>query len=380
MKKIAFFINSLAGGGAERILSTIIHELHEKFDTTLVLIEDIIEFNIPNDVKIIYLSKKGNSKNGLMKFLNIGFYAYRFSKVCQEENIDISFSLTTRPNLINVLSKSFYPKTKKIVYEVATPSVQYENKSISSYIVKSLIKILYPKADCLLANSKGVSNDLEENFVNNQDIHTVYSPINVKKIFNSTHVEDFKLSNDSINFITVGRLDSGKNHQMMIRAFSKIKKQNTALYILGVGELYQDLLTTIKELKLEKRVFLLGFDSNPFKYLKQCDVFLFTSRYEGLPTVLIEALACELPIISTDCPSGPREILSEKSQSTNSIDSCEYGMLTPVDDDIKFTKAIDKLLEDKSLYNKYKENAMKRAESFSMEKSIEKLTNVLERV
>lgn len=378
--KVAFLINSLAGGGAERILSTIIDQLCDRFDITLVLMEDIIEFNIPNNVEIVYLVNKPHSQNSLSKFLNIGFFSYKFAQVCKEREVDISFSLTTRPNLINSLSKLFYKKTKKVLYEVATPSVQYHDNSISSRIVKFLIKRFYSKADILLANSKGVTNDLKFNFVSNKEVITVYSPIDVTNVINSPEIEEFQFSGEIINFITVGRLDSGKNHEMMIRAFSKIKNTKTALYILGMGELQENLVHLVKESKLEERVFLLGFDSNPFKYLKQSDIFLFTSRYEGLPTVLIEALACRLPVISTDCLNGPREILSKKNDRlTNTIEYGEYGILTPVDNELLFTQAIDELLENKELYDRYKESSIERAKYFSMENSIKKLIDILEK-
>ncbi|PLY10466.1 MAG: glycosyltransferase [Arcobacter sp.] len=382
MKKVTFFINSLAGGGAERILCTIINDLHTNFDITLVLMEKVIEYKIPDDIKIIYLSDKKHSLTGISKFINLLLFAYKFAKVSNEIHSDITFSLTTRPNLINILSKLFFKKSKSIIYEVATPSVQYQENCFSSFIVKKMIMHIYPKSDLVLANSYGVANDLSVNFLNQLPVQTIYSPIDIDYIVQSSQEEiSFLQKNENLKFITVGRLDEGKNHEMMIKAFSQIKNKKSTLYILGEGVLKSKLKDLVSLLNLQNRVVFLGFDYNPFKYLKQCDIFLFSSNYEGFPTVLIEALSCELPIVSSDCNSGPREILTEKKeciQISNKIDIAEYGILTPINNISLFQKAIDTLISDKTLYDKYKTAALKRARQFSKEQSIQRLNKILE--
>ncbi len=383
MKKVVFFINSLAGGGAERILSTILFELSKDFEVTLVLIEEKIDYAIPDNINIIYLTNKKINKSGFYKFLNIGIFAYKFSKLCNTLGADFSFSLTTRPNLINSLSKFFGNNSKTIVYEVATPSIQYSQKNILSTIVKIMIRYIYPIGDILIANSFGVSNDLKENFFIEKEIKTIYSPIDIGDIINLSNNE-FSLNDQEglLKFVTVGRLDFGKNHSMMINAFSKISNKNSILYILGEGELLIKLTELVFKLKMKKRIIFLGFDNNPFKYLKQCDVFLFSSHYEGLPTVLIEALACGLPIISTDCLSGPREILTSKytcKQIKNDIEIGEYGILSPVGNQSLFVKAINTITVNVELRDKYKESALNRSKVFSKEISIEAIKNIIKR-
>lgn len=381
MTKVTFFINSLAGGGAERILSTMINELHNDFDITLILMENIIEYDIPDSIKIIYLSENKHSLNGITKFVNLLRFAYKLSKVSNQIQSDITFSLTTRPNLINCLSKLLFKQSKTIIYEVATPSVQYKSNDFSSFIVKKMLKYIYPNADLILANSYGVSQDLSNNFLNKLHVQTIYSPIDVDYIIRtSTDEINFLKKNEELKLITVGRLDEGKNHEMMIKAFSEIKNKNSSLYILGEGVLKSKLQELVKYLKLEERVIFLGFDQNPFKYLRQCDIFLFSSSFEGFPTVLIEAFACNLPIISTDCNSGPREILTDEKKYNrleNNIEICEYGILTPINNALLFKEAIDILVEDKILYTKYKNLAQKRAKQFSKEKSIQSLSRIL---
>ena len=164
----------------------------------------------------------------------------------------------------------------------------------------------------------------------------------------------------------VGRLDRGKNHELMINAFFSLKNRNTQLFIIGDGELKNKLQNQIKTLKLEEQVFLLGKKKNPYKYLSKADCFLFSSNHEGFPNVILEALACNLPIISTDCESGPREILSSNNKiiKTLSIDTCEYGVLVPVNDANNFRKAMDLLYHDNNLRSRYVKASTNRSNYF----------------
>lgn len=368
MKKAVFFINSLVGGGAERVLSTMLFSLKNEFKLTLVLTEKKIDYEIPDDIEIIYMDLSWINYSGFGKFLNIGFLAYKLSKLCSSINADYCFSLTLRPNLINSLSGMFGNRSATVLYEVATPSVQYAKSDISSFVIKTMIRMIYPKADMLLANSMGVSNDLKVNFFIEKDIQVVYSPVNIDHIANLSNVVCELSDGKCVRFVTIGRLDKGKNHEMMIKSFSKIKNTKSMLYILGEGELKGELKLLIDKLGLQERVLLLGFDSNPYKYLRQCDVFLFSSNFEGFPTVVIEALACGLPVISTDCYNGPREILSNVNnfqRITNNIELADYGILTPVNNQNCFIEAINVIMENEELMEKYQKGALERARYFS---------------
>ena len=382
MKKIAFFINSLEGGGAERILSTIINELYTSFHITLILMEDKIDYEIPKDIDIMYLGNKNINKSNFSKLFNIFFLSYEYARLCKNLNIDYSFSLTLRPNLINSLSRFFYDKSKTILYEVATPSLQYQNKSLSSWIIKILIKKIYPLAKILISNSYGVANDLKKNFNIKNSIKVIYSPIDIGFIRNISNQKCDIFENDKrIKFITVGRLDAGKNHQMMIKSFSKLSDINTVLYILGDGILKQELEELVYKLNLKNRVIFLGFDNNPYKYLSKADIFLFSSNFEGFPTVLIEALACSLPIVSTDCLNGPREILDKNINNClyhtkEELNLVEYGILTPVQNELVFHDAMNLIINNTKLKLKYKQNSYDRSIYFSKEKSINSIKKI----
>src|SRR5699024_4123697 len=132
--------------------------------------------------------------------------------------------------------------------------------------------------------------------------------------------------------ITAGRLNEQKGHIHLLNAFSKVKKSvpNSQLVFLGEGKLEASLKESAKELGIHNNVHFLGFKRNPFKYIAQSKVFVMTSYYEGFPNALAEAMACKIPVISTDCQSGPREILApDITKGTIESKNNRFGILLP---------------------------------------------------
>lgn len=370
-KKLSILIYSLASGGAERVVSILLNALKEKYEITLFLMNDIVFYDIPEDIKIVYLEKSNPKESGIKKLLKLPFLAWKLKKY-NKNNISISFM--NRANYINILAKIFGMKSRIIISERAMPSFQHAN-GIQGKINRFLIKNLYLKADLIIANSKGNTCDLIENF-NCKKVETINNPIDLEKIkeLSSQKVE---FRDDSFTFITIGRLDKGKNHKLMIDAMQNIEAK---LYIIGDGELKDELENHIKSLSLENKVTLLGKQINPYKFLKQADCFLFSSNYEGFPNVLLEALACNLPIISTDCKSGPREILSPNSDLNFKLDKMEfskYGILVPIKNVEKLQETMNLVIHDESLRKKYQEKAKQRANDFKIDKIIKQYEEIL---
>ncbi|RXK07212.1 glycosyltransferase [Halarcobacter bivalviorum] len=365
-KKLSILIYSLANGGAERVVSILLNTLKEKYEITLFLMNDTVFYDISEEIKIVYLEKSNPNESGIKKLLKLPFLAWKLKKY-NKNNISISFM--NRANYINILAKIFGMKSRVIISERAMPSFQHAN-GIQGKINRFLIKNLYSKADLIIANSKGNTCDLIENF-NCKKVETINNPIDLEKIkeLSSQKVE---FRDDSFTFITIGRLDKGKNHKLMIDAMQNIEAK---LYIIGDGELKDELENHIKSLSLENKVTLLGKQINPYKFLKQADCFLFSSNYEGFPNVLLEALACNLPIISTDCKSGPREILSPNSDinfKLDKIEISEYGILVPINDCKNLTKSMNIIINNKILRERYKEKTLKRVEYYSLDKIVKK--------
>jgi len=349
-KKLSILIYSLAGGGAERVVSLLLRRLQNSFDITLVLMNETIEYDVADGVQVYFLEKSDPKESGLIKLAKLPLLAYKYRLFCKKNSIDISLSFMNRPNYINVLSGV----NCAIINERAMPSLQYGYDSLQSKINKILIRTLYKKADKVLSNSLGNRDDLINNFgVKNVDV--IYNPVDIDKI-NELALNDIDFDFEPFTFVTIGRLDSGKNHLLMIEAFSRFKNIDARLLIIGDGDLRDILQDKINKLGMEDKILLLGKQNNPYKYLSRSDCFVFSSNHEGFPNVLLEALACKLPIISTDCQSGPREILKD-----------EYGILTKVADVDEFYEAMKRMVEDKSLRHKLSSKAQIRVKDFNVD-------------
>ena len=370
-KNLAILINSFGSGGAERVVSILLRELKE-FNITLVLLERDIFYDIPKDVEVIYLSNSNINRSGVKKLLMLPIFAFKYKKILKDKNIKISLSFLTRSNYVNTIAKFFGSKAKTIISERSYFSFVYGDKDLNSFINKKLVS-LYRFANIATANSKGSALDLAKNY-KVKNVKVIYNPIDIEKI-NALKSKKIDLLKKRFTLITIGRLVKEKNHSLIIDA---IKDIDVDLWIIGDGELKYELEEKIKSLSIEDRVFLLGREENPYKFLDKADAFVFASNYEGFPNVLIEALACKLPVISTDCLSGPREILAPNTEYKNleDIEVAEYGVLTPVGNLNSLKKAINLIKNNAKLREEYISKSYKRLEPLTI-KNITKEWNKL---
>ena len=345
--KTALLLSSLGLGGAERVGSHILKYYSDNSkEIILILFEKNIKLRIPKNVKVFYLSK--NSKRGnFLNFLMLPPLAYKLSNIFKTENINICLSLTTRPNYVNILSSIFFNRgVKYTISERCCPSVAYAGNSMKSLINRFLIKKLYAKSRKIICNSIGNKNDLIHKFNLNKDkIVVINNPLDfeiIKSAGGNKNIFDTRL----INFLSVGRLDKNKNFEMMIRTVSKIRDESVRLYIIGSGSEYANLKNLIISLRMDHRIFLEGEKKNVFSYFKSADAFLFTSRSEGFPNVLMESLACETFIISHNCIAGPDEIIFDKIIKSENIVENQFGMITPFNDEEKFLEAVKSFIEN----------------------------------
>jgi glycosyltransferase involved in cell wall biosynthesis len=239
-------------------------------------------------------------------------------------------------------------------------------------VLKFLIKNFYIRSDYVITVSQESASQIEKMIHQKykKKIITIYNPIINQKIFEmaSQPVNHplFKNKRDYKIILGAGRLTSQKDFTTLIKAFYHVKKQiNSKLVILGEGEEKFALENLIREMNLQNDVILFGFVENPYPYYKNADVFVLSSRFEGLPTVLIEAMALSVPVVSTDCPTGPREIL----------DNSKYGPLVPVGDENKLAEEIIKILQNK--YKISEKLLYSRALEFDMNKNIKKYKDVI---
>ncbi|WP_025209241.1 glycosyltransferase [Hippea sp. KM1] len=374
-RRISLFIYSLSSGGAERVVSMLLRHLKNKYDITLVLMNSTIFYEIPKDVNIFYLEDSDPNESGFKKFIKLPFLAWKYRNFLRKNKIKISLSFLSRPNYINAMAKLFGGRAKTIITERATPSLQYGYGDLLSVVNKLLLR-LYNLADMIISNSKGNAYDLKDIFNIKANIKTIYNFIDSKAL--KRECNKSKSSSKGFIFITVGRLDKGKNHILLLKA---IEGLNAKLWIIGDGELKEFLNDQISKIGLEEKVKLLGRQKNPFEFLKQADCFVFSSNHEGFPNAILEALACGLPVISTDCRSGPREILAPNTDfkmQAKDVELAEYGILVPVNNADRMQKAMELIMKNHDIREKYAQKAKKRAMDFDIEKIMEKWEKVLE--
>lgn len=234
-------------------------------------------------------------------------------------------------------------------------------------IIKEFCRFSYPLADHIVAVSEAVADDTATHLGLRRDkIAVAYNPVFSSEMLSRAdeQVEHPFFDQDAPVFISIGRLTEQKDYVSLIRAFAKLcSGQEARLLILGEGEDRQRLEALIQELDLHGGVSLPGFLDNPYAYLKRSDVFVSSSAWEGLPTVVIEALALGKPVVATDCPGGTAEIL----------EGGRYGYLTEVANPEQLAQVMLESLQS----NWDRDLLQKRAETFSLEASAKRYLEML---
>jgi N-acetylgalactosamine-N,N'-diacetylbacillosaminyl-diphospho-undecaprenol 4-alpha-N-acetylgalactosaminyltransferase len=380
-KKVFIFINALHAGGAEREVSLLLQKLQYTHDTTLVLFTNIIEYSLPENQKIISLDQP-LSENGILTILKLPILAWRYKRYCKKNKVDISFSFLKRTNYVNCLSRLFGNKAKIILSELAYLSEYLKLMTPAErFVAKYFTKRLYPLAHLVVPNAEMIKIDLEKNF----NIHTNYtvinSPVDLNMINQLSKIEVDISGKNVFTFINVAGFRPQKNHELLIEAFNKVRHLPVRLLLLGKGALEETIRNKVNAMDLGSLVIFLGFDSNPFKYLAKSDCFVLSSDFEGFPNCLLESMACAVPIISTDCLSGPREILAPNTDLTTSltdhVEIAEYGIMVPVNNAQLLADAIALMATDKKLHEEMKTKALLRAKDYDIEKVIDQFEELL---
>lgn len=382
-KKIAFLINSLTAGGAERVLSIILVEL-EKTDMQIELIclENNNFYKVPQNIKTTYLSHSDGNTSSIGKFLSIPLLARKLKNYIKENNIDLVQSHIYRANFINALSKQIGSSHEVQMVNAGQVSM-YKSKGLLGKVNLFLVQKLYPLSSKVICKSKGMEYDLQTYFNGSLNTTIINNPYDLEKIkiLTEESVTDFNFKEEKKYLVYVGRFASFKRPDYVIESLQYLD-ENVELILLGDGPKKKSLLELSESLNLTNRVHFLGRVSNPYKYMNQSDIFILSSDDgEGFPNVLAEAMACQTSVIATDCKSGPREILSPQSEVTkelvDDIELCENGILVPKAQPKIMSNAVKKILEDTSFQEEIISQAFNRVNDFSKDSIIEQYKSVL---
>ena len=370
--KLLIFINTLQTGGAERVVSLLLAHLKADFEIHLALYSNYVDYTIPPEIKVFNLHQP-LIQNKIIRFLKLPQISLQVYRYCKKNDIHNSVAFLYRPCYINAIMKSFLGYKGHVIMCEGThqTTMQESHSAIYRMFSKFMVMYSYKRADIILANSYAIQTDLIENFKIKTPVRVIYNPVDLQLIkSNAAEESDFVFEKDVFYFITVGNLRKEKNQLLLIQAFFILKNLPCKLLIVGAGAMEEELKQKVKDLGLMDKIIFCGFDKNPFKYVNRSDCFVLSSNVEGFPNVLIEALACGKPVISTDCSSGPRELLAPDTnlhhRAINNYEIGEYGILTPVRDVISLANAMKKMMEDEGLRNKYLTKAAKRAEQFDV--------------
>jgi glycosyltransferase involved in cell wall biosynthesis len=360
-RPIAMFLPSLAGGGAERV--------------ALNLLKGIIDRNIPVDLVVADAQGEysGRVPQGV-RTLNLATPRVSLSipalaSYLREHQPVMLLSHMNHANVAAVLARDLArSSTKLAVVEHSTLSAS-KSKFFRGRFLPLVMRGLYPRADAIVGVSQGVSTDLERQLgLPSGKVKTIYNPVVDRELLANAKMPLehpwFQAGSPPV-FLAVGRLSPEKDYTNLISAFAIVRQQQPArLMILGEGETRQELETAIETLGIGEDVSLPGFVKNPYAYMSKATTFVISSRWEGLPTGLIEAMACGCPVVATDCRSGPAEIL----------EGGKYGVLVPIENAGALAAAMLQSLEAPMS----RDGSIERGMYFSTERAVSEYLNLFD--
>lgn len=390
--KILFYNGSLRMGGAEKILVEILNGLDKKdkeIDLLIsdnVLDENFFEKELPKEIKLNYLISsdliektkfyKSRKKNIFYKIM----YNYYMRKEQKEKTINLAKVLKDKKYDVVVdfdmgLSKNIdLVDAKKRIAWIHSPIDSWYRKNDKIKRLGERLK----KYNTLVTICDDMKEKTEKLYPFLKDkLVRIYNPFDTEKIQDQSKdlseiIEEKRVLLKDDYIISVGRLDNySKDYYTLLKGFKGAKGRGLTekLYILGEGEERRLIESWIDELDLKNDVILLGKYRNPYPWIKNAKLFVHSSRFEGLPTVLIEALICGVPVISSDCPTGPKEILLDG----------KIGKLYTIGDYKTLSDEICMLVKNRGKYEEYRKLSFKRAQDFRKEISNKLIEDVLQR-
>ena len=355
--KLVFVIGCLNPGGAERVLVSIANYMvNDGYDVSICLLykysEDSCIYDIDEKIKIVSMD---------LPTRGIGLYL-KLRKSLKSEQPDIIISFLNLVNTI-VLASMIFNKIPIIVSERNNPQIEDLRYNYKFNFIK---KILFPMAHAHVFQTYKIMDYYRVKYrLREKQCYVVHNPLTLKV---NKISDGLKLSKNSI--ITIGRLHKQKGHDLLIKSFASIvqKHSNWHLYIFGEGEERMSLEKQIVDLGLEENIFLPGIQKNIQSVIKQADIFVLSSRYEGFPNVLLEAMSQGVPPIAFDCEYGPSDIITENYKD---------GVLVDPENLEQLSEAMNYLIENPEKRKEIAQNTLSVNERFDENKILKQWKTVI---
>ncbi len=361
-KSIAVFLPSLRGGGAERVTLLLIQGFVERgFSVDLILAQaegPYLKY-LPSGVHLVNLgvSRTSFALHGLVRYLKL-------------LRPHVLLSALDHANVVAIIARHIARTGTRLVVSVHAPLslVNTYASNMRGRLVPRLVRKLYPLADEVVAVSQGVAKDLIYHWgCDKANLRVIYNPVLTPDLIRKSSIPLnhpwFQPGAPPV-ILSVGRLSREKDFPTLLRAFALVKQEISAqLMILGEGRDRPLLEQIVKQLNLHGAVAMPGFVENPYPYMRHANLFVLSSLWEGFGLVLVEAMACGTPVVSTDCPTGPYEIL----------EGGKWGKLVPVGNPQVLAEAILDTLRNPTQFD-----PTVRAADFSLERAVEAYLDVLD--
>lgn len=355
--RLTLLIPSLTQGGAERVLVLLAEaflKISYKVNVITIYGKDVDFYKLPNEVGRIALNISGNSPTPIHALWNNLRRLWILRQTIKSTEPDVVISFGERTNILTLVSltNTGYPV---ILTEHCDPVMNFSGK-----VWEKLRRLTYPHADMVVSVSQGINSYFH--WLPKTKKTVIYNPFILVDNEQVITIPEGADPNKKW-IIAMGRLTYQKGFDILLSAFKSIasKYPDWQMLILGQGELREELEQIKNDLCLSSQVIFTGAIKNPFPILRRAKLFVMASRFEGFPMAHGEAMACGLPVICTDCPSGPREIIR------NGVD----GFLVPNGDVSELATAMDCLMSDEEKRKYLAVRAPEVTQRFSLEKVME---------
>ena len=358
-KKLIIFMPSIDGGGVEKNLFLITNYLSKKINNiTVITFDGRFNSNFNKKIKILNVVKNNNKKySKYYKYFKSLILLYK--EIAKQKCLVFAFQANLYCCILSLILRF-----KLITRSNSSPSGWTKN-----YFKNLIFRFLFKIPKKIIVNSFDFKKEIDKKF--NIKSKLIYNPLNIDEIKrkSSSKLELNFYKNTKIKAINIARFTDQKDHMTLLKSISNVlkKKINIKILILGYGPNKKMMINFIKKNKLSKNIRIINFQKNPYKFIKKSNLFILSSLYEGLPNVLLEAISLKKFIISSNCPTGPREILN----------SGEFGLLFKPGDEKSLTNKIIDFNNKTKKYNKITFKAYKSLSRFDFNKNCEKYLKVI---